>query len=125
MQVEPQQPADPPFGRLHGVRKEFERRGEEPLLAIEDISFDVADGELISLLGPSGCGKTTVLRIFAGLTEATAGTVEIRGERVVGPQRDFGVVFQSSTPIRIRVAPVNAPVRMPPRFVGRVGKVPR
>ncbi len=97
MRVEPQQPADPPFGRLHGVRKEFERRGEEPLLAIEDISFDVADGELISLLGPSGCGKTTVLRIFAGLTDATAGTVEIRGQRVVGPQRDFGVVFQSPT----------------------------
>ncbi len=97
MQAEPQQPAEPPFGRLNGVRKEFERRGEAPLLAIEEVSFDVADGELISLLGPSGCGKTTVLRILAGLTEATSGTVEIRGQQVVGPQRDFGVVFQSPT----------------------------
>ncbi len=97
MQAEPQQPAEPPFGRLNGVRKEFERRGDEPLLAIEEVSFDVADGELISLLGPSGCGKTTVLRILAGLTEATSGTVEIRGQQVVGPQRDFGVVFQSPT----------------------------
>ena len=97
MQAEPQQPAEPPFGRLNGVRKEFERRGEAPLLAIEEVSFDVADGELISLLGPSGCGKTTVLRILAGLTEATSGTVEIRGQSVVGPQRDFGVVFQSPT----------------------------
>ncbi len=97
MQAEPQQPAEPPFGRLNGVRKEFERRGEAPLLAIEEVSFDVVDGELISLLGPSGCGKTTVLRILAGLTEATSGTVEFRGQQVVGPQRDFGVVFQSPT----------------------------
>ncbi len=97
MQAEPQQPAEPPFGRLNGVRKEFERRGDVPLVAIEDVSFDVADGELISLLGPSGCGKTTVLRILAGLTEASSGTVEIRGQHVVGPQRDFGVVFQSPT----------------------------
>jgi NitT/TauT family transport system ATP-binding protein len=97
MQLNPGKLADPPFGRLNGVRKEFERRNGDPLLAIEDISFDVADGELISLLGPSGCGKTTVLRILAGLTEPTVGTVEIRGQRVVGPQRDFGVVFQSPT----------------------------
>jgi NitT/TauT family transport system ATP-binding protein len=88
---------DLPFGRLSGVRKVFERRNDAPLVAIEDISFDVADGELVSLLGPSGCGKTTVLRILAGLTEATTGTVEIRGRTVTGPQRDFGVVFQSPT----------------------------
>jgi NitT/TauT family transport system ATP-binding protein len=97
MQAEPEQPAEAPFGRLHGARKEFERRGDAPLLAIEDISFDVVEGELISLLGPSGCGKTTELRILAGLTEATTGTVETRGQPVVGPQPDFGVVFQSPT----------------------------
>jgi NitT/TauT family transport system ATP-binding protein len=97
MGSERQPPAEPPFGRLSGVRKEFERRGDGPLLAIEDVSFDVAEGELISLLGPSGCGKTTVLRILAGLTEASSGTVEIRGKPVVGPQSDFGVVFQSPT----------------------------
>ncbi len=89
--------SNPPFGRLDGVRKEFERRNQEPLVAIDRISFDFAEGELVSLLGPSGCGKTTVLRILAGLTEATAGTVEIRGHEVTGPQRDFGVVFQSPT----------------------------
>lgn len=87
----------PPFGHLAGVRKVFERRDDEPLVAIEDVSFDVAEGELVSLLGPSGCGKTTVLRIIAGLTEASAGKVEIRGKQVNGPQEDFGVVFQSPT----------------------------
>src|SRR5262249_25080264 len=89
--------APQPFGRLSGVRKVFERRNDTPLVAIENISFDIAQGELISLLGPSGCGKTTVLRILAGLTEATSGTVEIRGHKVTGPQQDFGVAFQSPT----------------------------
>jgi NitT/TauT family transport system ATP-binding protein len=86
-----------PFGRLHAVRKVFERRDDEPLVAIEDVSFDIREGQLISLLGPSGCGKTTVLRILSGLTEVSSGTVEIRGHPVRGPQRDFGVAFQSPT----------------------------
>jgi NitT/TauT family transport system ATP-binding protein len=85
------------FGRLSAVRKVFERRNDSPLVAIEDVSFDIAQGQLISLLGPSGCGKTTVLRILAGLTEATGGTVEIRGQPVTRPQRDFGIAFQSPT----------------------------
>ena len=87
----------PSFGRLSGVRKVFDRRNDSPLMAIEDVSFDIAQGQLISLLGPSGCGKTTVLRILAGLTEATSGTVEIRGRPVTGAQRDFGVAFQAPT----------------------------
>ena len=89
--------ATPPFARLRGAQKVFERRNDTPLVAIEDVSFDVGEGKLISLLGPSGCGKTTVMRILAGLTEATRGAVEIRGQSVTGPQRDFGVAFQSPT----------------------------
>jgi len=85
------------FVRLSAVRKVFQRRDDSPVVAIEDVSFDIAQGQLISLLGPSGCGKTTVLRILAGLTEATSGIVEIRGQTVTGPQRDFGVAFQSPT----------------------------
>jgi NitT/TauT family transport system ATP-binding protein len=87
----------PAFARLSGVRKVFARRNDSPLVAIEDVSFDIPQGQLISLLGPSGCGKTTVLRIVAGLTDASGGAVEIRGQPVTGAQRDFGVVFQSPT----------------------------
>lgn len=87
----------PPFGCLRNVRKQFERRNETPLVAIDDISCDIGEGELVSLLGPSGCGKTTLLRIVAGLTDKTGGSVQIRDEEVVGPQRDFGFVFQSPT----------------------------
>lgn len=68
------------------------------VLAVDDLSLDVADGELLVLLGPSGCGKTTALRMVAGLEEITRGTVAI-GERVVNEvdpkDRDVAMVFQS------------------------------
>ena len=91
-----------PFGQLEHVRKVFPAAGSrwrpaEPLVAIDDISCVIQPGELVSLLGPSGCGKTTLLRIVAGLTEPSAGRVRIRGRDVSGPQRDFGVVFQTPT----------------------------
>ena len=85
-----------PFGRAQNVRKVFQRRdNKEPLVVIDGISCEIEQGELVSFLGPSGCGKTTLLRIFAGLTDATEGTVQVRGEDVVGPQPDFGFVFQT------------------------------
>jgi NitT/TauT family transport system ATP-binding protein len=85
------------FCRLAGVRKVFERRRAEPVVAIDEVSFEMAQGELLALLGPSGCGKTTVLRIVGGLTRATEGIVQVRGEDVTGPQPSFGFVFQTPT----------------------------
>lgn len=84
-----------PFGRAQNVRKVFQRPDKGPLVVIDGISCEIEQGELVSFLGPSGCGKTTLLRIFAGLTEATEGTVQVRGENVTGPQPDFGFVFQT------------------------------
>jgi ABC-type Fe3+/spermidine/putrescine transport system ATPase subunit len=66
-------------------------------LAVDDISFDVADGELLALVGASGSGKTTTLRIVAGYEPADAGTVELDGRditRMPPQRRDFGMVFQ-------------------------------
>ena len=66
--------------------------------AVDDLTLEVPDGELLVLLGSSGCGKTTALRLVAGLEEVTAGTVSI-GERVVNDvdpkDRDVAMVFQS------------------------------
>jgi ABC-type sugar transport system ATPase subunit len=65
---------------------------------IDDLSFEVADGEFCVLLGPSGCGKTTLLRVVAGLEEASAGTIAIGGRRVdaLAPRdRDVAFVFQT------------------------------
>jgi NitT/TauT family transport system ATP-binding protein len=61
---------------------------------LQDITFDVRRGEIVSIVGLSGCGKTTLLRIIAGLLEADSGQVRIGGEVVNGPGRDRGVVFQ-------------------------------
>ena len=47
-------------------------------IVLEDISFEVGDGEFVSLLGPSGCGKTTLLRIIAGLEKADHGCINYR-----------------------------------------------
>ncbi len=63
-------------------------------VALNDISFGVADGELVALLGPSGCGKTTLLRIIAGLETSDVGTVLFDGHDVARRDtRDRGVGF--------------------------------
>jgi multiple sugar transport system ATP-binding protein len=79
---------------LDGVGKVF----PEGTVALDDVDLDVQDGEFMVLVGPSGSGKSTVLRIVAGLEDATSGTVRI-GDRVVNDvepkDRDIAMVFQS------------------------------
>lgn len=70
-------------------------RGKESVTALEDADLHIKPGEFVSLLGPSGCGKTTLLRVIAGLEEATAGEVLIDGVPVHEPHPEIGVVFQS------------------------------
>lgn len=72
------------------------RRGAE-VLAIDRLSLDVADREIVSIVGPSGCGKSTLLRLVAGLVRPSAGEIWLDGRRVTGPGADRGMVFQSYT----------------------------
>jgi ABC-type Fe3+/spermidine/putrescine transport system ATPase subunit len=74
------------------------------LTAVDNVSFKVEQGEVVTLLGPSGCGKTTTLRMVAGFEKPNAGEVEIAGRVVVSTnrrihvppeRRDIGMVFQS------------------------------
>jgi NitT/TauT family transport system ATP-binding protein len=69
------------------------RRGGR-VLALHDIDLDVSGGEFITIVGPSGCGKTTLLRVAAGLTQASAGSVRLDGAEVRRPHQKVGVVFQ-------------------------------
>lgn len=69
------------------------------LIAVDDLSFKIEEGEFGTLLGPSGCGKSTTLHTIAGLREPTEGTIRLRGEGVTGQspdERNIGMVFQSS-----------------------------
>src|SRR5437899_10932738 len=68
------------------------------VVAVNDVSFTVEEGELVALLGPSGGGKTTVLRIISGLEVPTAGDIFVRGQRVNDikvQKRNIGFVFQN------------------------------
>ena len=66
--------------------------------ALNDVSFDVMDGEFLAILGPSGCGKTTILRILIGLLDTTSGTVTMDDEDITyiaSGSRNMGIVFQN------------------------------
>jgi NitT/TauT family transport system ATP-binding protein len=69
-------------------------------VALDDISFDVLEGEFVSLVGPSGCGKSTLLRMIAGLGPITAGTILVEGlppRRARQEKADTAFVFQDAT----------------------------
>ncbi|WP_026087795.1 ABC transporter ATP-binding protein, partial [Chlorogloeopsis fritschii] len=79
--------------RLENIKRKFNN-----VTAIEDISFDIPDGEFWVLVGPSGCGKSTILRTIAGLETATSGRLYIGDELindVPARQRDVAMVFQN------------------------------
>jgi multiple sugar transport system ATP-binding protein len=76
------------------VTKEF----SGGVLAVDDVTLRIDDGEFMVLVGPSGCGKSTLLRLIAGLEEANAGTISIEGRDVTDSaprDRDVAMVFQS------------------------------
>ena len=79
---------------VRGVTKAFPSARGEPVVALDDISFDVASGEFVCLLGPSGCGKSTVLNVLAGLEAPDAGTVLLDAAPVNGPGPDRALLFQ-------------------------------
>ena len=62
--------------------------------AVRNLTFDVADGELICVVGPSGAGKTTLLKCIAGLLTPTSGSIELAGSPVTGPPKAMAIVFQ-------------------------------
>lgn len=112
-----------PLIRLQNVRKVYRTGGTEAL-AISDVTLDINEGDLLSVVGPSGCGKTTVLKILAGLHDADGGTVSIgngHGSFVEG--RDVGMVFQQ--PLLLKWRTISDNVILPAQILGLPMKAAR
>ncbi len=83
-----------PFIHVEKLTKRFGDNAE--VIALDNISFDIADSEFIAVLGPSGCGKSTLLRIAAGLIPYEEGRAQILGRDIQGPSPEIGIVFQKA-----------------------------
>lgn len=81
--------AAPPLLQVSGLSRRFGKRA-----VFEQVSFELARGEIVSLVGPSGCGKSTLLRAIAGLDPLADGTVLIDEQIQRGPSARVGVIFQ-------------------------------
>jgi NitT/TauT family transport system ATP-binding protein len=104
------------FIHLDRVRKVY-RKGKEEFLAVSEVTFDVAPGELVSLVGPSGCGKTTVLKILAGLHPHDGGEVRIGSlAHPFDPSRDIGMIFQQ--PLLLKWRRILDNVLLPAEILG-------
>ncbi len=70
---------------------------DHPVIALDNVSLTITEGEFISLIGPSGCGKTTLLRVIADLEQISSGTVRVNGlsTRAARLSRAYGYVFQA------------------------------
>jgi NitT/TauT family transport system ATP-binding protein len=65
-----------------------------PMRVLDDVSFEIRNGEFVSIIGPSGCGKTTMMNIVGGFVQPTQGRVLLDGKPVTQPGPDRGVIFQ-------------------------------
>lgn len=84
-----------PLISARDLTKIYPSRDGRGVLALDKVSFDVNDGEFITIVGRSGCGKSTLLKILSGLIDHTRGDVTLRGRAITGPDPEIGVVFQS------------------------------
>lgn len=106
-----------PFIHISNLRKVYGNDDGSGYLALSDVSFDVNEGELVSIVGPSGCGKSTLMMIVAGLLEPTGGTLRIgKGEGDFNPHRHVGIVFQQALLLKWRTALDN--ILLPAEFLG-------
>jgi NitT/TauT family transport system ATP-binding protein len=81
------------------IENVFKQFGEGPgaVIAVDNVSFDVKPGEFVSVIGPSGCGKSTLFNIIGGLLDEYSGNVLIERERIAGPHKAVGMVFQEES----------------------------
>ncbi len=79
---------------IDNISMRFDLPNGKAVQALQNVSIDLKQGELLSVLGPSGCGKTTLLNILAGFLAPTSGQILLGGKAVTGPSAERGMVFQ-------------------------------
>lgn len=79
---------------IDNISMRFDLPNGAAVQALQNVSLELKQGELLSVLGPSGCGKTTLLNILAGFLAPTEGQITLGGKRVTGPGPERGMVFQ-------------------------------
>ncbi len=90
------------FIAVKNLRKSFTTTDGDELLALDDVTFEVAENEFVCILGPSGCGKSTILNIFCGLETPSNGSIEIRKGESGRPS--VGYIFQEARLLPWRTA---------------------
>jgi NitT/TauT family transport system ATP-binding protein len=83
--------------RLDGVGKTYRTQQGDDTVAVERVSTEVATGEFVAVVGPSGCGKTTLMKVCAGLLDASAGTIDHAGSGAAVRPGASGIVFQTAS----------------------------
>ncbi len=80
---------------VRNLGKTYRRARLGDVIALQDVSFTVEDGEFVAIVGPSGCGKSTMLKILAGLLPKTGGSATLAGATMDSPSPAVGMVFQA------------------------------
>ena len=78
---------------IHNVGMKYQSLNGE-INAIENVSFNVSEGEFVCIVGPSGCGKSTLLSLISGLLTPTSGTIKINGRKISGTSQEVGYMLQ-------------------------------
>ena len=79
---------------IENISMRFDLHNGNSIQALKDVSLEIEEGQIITVLGPSGCGKTTLLNIVAGFLAPTQGQVVLNDQVVLGPGAERGMVFQ-------------------------------
>ena len=103
---------------MAGVSKRF----SDGTAVVEQLTLDVAPGEIVSVVGPSGCGKSTLLRLLAGLDRDYNGHLSVGGRAVRGPSREVGFMFQEPRLLPWLNVAENVAFGLPPEETQQAGR---
>jgi NitT/TauT family transport system ATP-binding protein len=109
-----------PILAIRGVQRTFVARSGEAVAALDNINLEILPGEFVAFVGVSGCGKTTLMKIVGGLLSPSSGEVIYKDERVTGPIKDLGIVFQKPVLLEWRTVLRNITLQTSMRGLGRI-----